>query len=342
MKIEKNAFVEELWKQFKQKITRDWPLKYTEHGVDFNAVSELTNLAKSINEDMQVKLRNSKLEIPNFLTLYDYLLKDSLKEKSKNKTLDVFSLYLDYKNWADFCAKNESFLQALRANLVGQTSVEKSQIVVVPRRNAKKYALLAATTLFLSGLLYFSVIAKNDAFSDNEIIGFKDIIEEANKAELASYVSIPKIDTANLDINFTKEGLAKQMITNRIKRRADSFALDKTNSFYRLGYIGYIHNEENEVKIETDESWRLTWVNRFTQKIKSIPIDNMQYYILKYESGKWKVDFNMPVDTGQNRKFIKSQIENRRMFQRFKNHHFVLLFALFAFCTLFYFLKFKS
>jgi hypothetical protein len=341
MKIEKNAFVEELWKQFKQKITKDWQIKYSEHGENFSTVSELTNLAKSINEDMQVKLRNSNLDIPNYLTLYDYLLKNSFKEKSQNRTLDVFSLYLDYKNWADFCVKNESYLQSSRANLVVLPNVGESVIVVMPKRNPKKYALLVATILFLSGLLYFSIIAKNDAFSDNDIIIFKDIVEEANKAELASYLSIPNIDTTNLAINFTKTGLAKRMITNRIKRRADSFELDKTNSFYRLGYIGYIYNEENQVKIETDESWRLTWVNRFTQKSKSIPIDNVQYYILKYESGSWKVDFNMPVDTGQNRKFIKSQIENRRMFQRFKNHHFVLLFALLTLLTLFYFLKNK-
>lgn len=290
MILEKTYYVEELWQQFKHKIASEWEKKYDQFGSSPSQIIKLTQFSRAVHKD--IKLHAKRVELFDEQTLYQYLKSDGISLNSKSKTLEVFSVYLGYLDWDEFCKRNESLIRSKqKIDLEGNINTNnKTAMKKVPY---SVYALILITLFFLGFMAWW--LKNKSSFTDVEKAYFKGVIEGANNSEIKAYASLPNVDTAIFDLYFMNNSKARNTIISRIERRADSFLLDKS-SHYNLLHIEYVYKKDKEVRLETQETWRILWVNRFNKSAIPWTATSKQYYILKKDGTEWKIDLNEPYD----------------------------------------------
>ncbi len=129
MHFEKKILIEELWKQFLNKIESEWDDKYkwkykTFKG--FNNIERPFVFADSIRKDINKTLDKDKTVSTH--SLNQAFQKNGLSEIPRNKTLDIFASYLGYDDWDDFETKNEDAVLQ-QASL---TEIPTDSIVNIP------------------------------------------------------------------------------------------------------------------------------------------------------------------------------------------------------------------
>ncbi|MEL6926624.1 MAG: hypothetical protein AAFO94_21470, partial [Bacteroidota bacterium] len=101
-----NAYKQDLWSQFKQKIEQDWVEKYGAFKKDEVYFPEGVSIkfAKAVRDDMAQTFLNNGLDLSplNHQTLYNYFHADDLPKNVKLGTLDTIACYLDYDGWSGF------------------------------------------------------------------------------------------------------------------------------------------------------------------------------------------------------------------------------------------------
>ena len=288
MKLANKYFVKELWTQFKRKIEKEWTSKYSEYGDSLKKANNLTTLATAIHSDITKSLNGRKIKVSNSLIIYNYLKSDTLSDKAHLNTLDMFSAYLGYKNWEEFCENNKSVVEAK----LEEQETEFKEITEEDKRWKYLWFIIPVVCLILGGIWW----KNSTTFTYVEIDYFKTVIQGANDSELKAYRAVPNIDTQDLDLYFTKDSKARKKITDRVHRKIDSFVLD-LGSHYNLLSTKGIYKKNNEIRVETEESWDVKWRNKYTNVLKSTMWTTKQYYILRQNGEKWKIDFNEPLDT---------------------------------------------
>src|SRR5690606_34159988 len=109
MDASKKQIVEELWKQFTQKIIQEWGEKYKKRFgefSDFRQIQDHFNFAKEVQKDLGRHMKNTEhlkgVEIISVSTLNQIFQKGTLPEESKFRTLDMCAYFVGYEGWDDF------------------------------------------------------------------------------------------------------------------------------------------------------------------------------------------------------------------------------------------------
>jgi hypothetical protein len=282
MKLANKYFVKELWTQFKRKIEKEWTSKYSEYGDSLKKANNLTTLASAIHSDITKSLNGRKIKVSNSLIIYNYLKSDTLSDKAHLNTLDMFSAYLGYKNWEEFCENNKSVVEA---KVEGQEG-EYEDVVVKDERWKYLWFVVPVICLILGGMWW----KNSTSFTDVERDLFKNVILKANKAEINAYKRVPQMDTTELYNYYTNDSKGKDDIISRIKRKMKDSCKVCDNIYGDMIDINYDKKTSHSATVRTTENWKVFWCNQSDSLVGRYKKTVEHIYTLKEENGTWKIE----------------------------------------------------
>lgn len=283
----RQQYIHELWQQFSARIIEEWPQKYQSRFGEyqaFNKIQKPTLFARAVQKEINRHFAEKGIKhitIVSESTLNYAFQRGNLSYNAKDRSLDMFAVYLGFKNWLDFQYQTEVLPNIEQDEEDSKLPQELAPIVERRRKTRGIVWYIAGIFLFL-GCIYTIYYLRTMAT-------IKKIIIEANAAEFEAYKTLPKIDTAFFDLYYTKRPDNRSQLSFWLRQRAakksklvDSLSVSTILECH-IKYIGW-----KTAQVQTKEAWRLIWEGN-TEKYDVI---NPQDYYLIYENGRWLIDIN--------------------------------------------------
>lgn len=324
-------YINQLRKQFIDKINNEWSQEYSNFGNDFSSVNnnygKKSNFLNAVRENIKKAiLEKFNLDIDNYPTIKGNkeakmsgatIEKIITSELKSDVSIKIISQYLGYTNFEAF--KNQ-YVRIDEEALPAQPESQSIGNDIIPHNqpntsNLKgfytsilRYRKVLILTLFvglISVITYLLLhkkiahpISKNNNVIVVDSLFFKNIIYLADSAEYKAYKKMPIIDTLEVDFYFTQKGSARATIVQKlVEHHKKNYTITNNNnpSYYRVYSCRFIsfNPQKNEVYLETEEKWYLQWYGIIEKKYEvGYNEHNIQKYTLKYEDDRWKVDIN--------------------------------------------------
>ncbi|MFN4147144.1 MAG: hypothetical protein ACK4GN_15060 [Runella sp.] len=267
-----------LWQAFQTIISKEWSEKYAAlTGNDtfsgfLNVKKNKMALSKQIYEDIKKTLEESQLPVDDLPSqeYFHNMLKVGLTKDSHPKTVEMIRGYVDIKK-----------------ELLSLEKTSKK----IPYRKA---GLIAGGI----GLALLSVWGYNMYWSRNftkaEKQYFKNLIDSAGITEFNLYLTLDTTKIKDLDQYFTYKGQAKRNVLGELEKPIrKGYRVRPLQSHRSILDWEFVSKEENEIRIQTKEKWKLVHYDPNTgEDLYKYDTTNSQLYILLKEHDQWKIDVN--------------------------------------------------
>lgn len=280
----KERMISALWSEFIAKIESEWSWKYQGYGNDLSTVKGPINFAKALQQDIIAKFRNSdsKQQVVNHLTIYNYFKLGGFPIDAKVSTLDIFSQYLGYKGWKDFINRNE---ENINPGPLGNSG----------NPTWKHRISMPVLLFFLLIILAMMFQLLKEKYHSKDAIQITQRIHDATNLEFSLYKAVPNLsDTMRLNNYFTANGSAKQTILGNLDRAVrNNRKLRLPNSLYEILQINVEWIRDGKAFVKTEERWYILWYRSSANQDERLydHTNNQTYYLVK-EGEDWKIHSN--------------------------------------------------
>lgn len=213
------------------------------------------------------------------------VLKAGFALNAQKNTLNIFSKFLGYIDFEDFCLKKQ--------NCPPNSTKPDFDLAIF----LKKYKFKLLIILFLGFFIYFFHLTFNH-FEEKRLEEHISIkIKEANKTQFECFKELPNINLKKLERHYTLDGKAFELLRKVLsEHRNNSYTIgypEINPSYFNIQEISIKKILSNEVIAETKEHWYLKWFNLESKKYElKYDVSNTQFYKLVKENEIWKIESN--------------------------------------------------
>lgn len=263
-----------LYRLLLAKLEQDWE-RFSAYGTTFAEAANSLNLARAVRNDILQELRRRGLpeDVCSEHTLYRMFSEGKLSDRAQLHTRNALSQYLGFADWDDFLRKHQTDQQSTQQKRYRS------------RWQTAALGLIGLLLLLSSGRYTWQQYRNRQAV--------RQVIRQANAWEFERYRLSPKIDTTGAARLFHPDGPALQSILGILQRSADNQRrLLQPPSSFSMKDIRIKALNQQRALVETEEYWKIRWLNQRTGKQLLYDTLNTHEYLLRKNNGRWRIQYD--------------------------------------------------